>query len=178
VSDRTGIARGTLSSPIYFERSDGKIDLPVYEAGHPELARQVFESARYKYHPTEKWEWREDCHTLADIDRLNQRLVDQEVRQNDVMYQNHVMLREMVRARVASSLRQTMCSSSTSPFEREFIQHYLNLRDQNHRDKYGQALLHHNYFLMAREYDSNTQIIDVAPDQPGDFWRTPEQQKS
>ncbi len=178
MSDRTGIARGTLSSPIYFERSDGQIDIPVYEAGHPEIARKVFESARYKYHPTEKWEWREDCHSLSDIDRLNDRLVEQEVRQNEAMYGSHMQLREMVRARVASSLRQKMCSSSTSPYEREFIAAYLALRDQKQRDKYGQALLHRNYFLMAREYDSKTQIIDVAPDQPGDFWRTPEQQKS
>lgn len=178
MSDRTGIARGTLSSPIYFERSDGRIDLPVYEAGHPELARKVFESSRYKYHPTEKWEWREDCHSLSDIDKLNDRLVEQEVRQNQVMFQHHQAMREMVRKRVWDSLYQTMISSSTTPWERDFIHCYGDLRDQKHRDKYGQSLLHHNYFLTAREYDNNTQIIDMAPDQPGDFWRTPEQQKN
>lgn len=178
MSDRTGRAMGTLAPIIYFERSDGKIDLPVFEAGHPELARQVYESHRYKYHPTEKWEWREGGHTMADVDAFQKRLTDQELRQNEVMYGNHVQMREAVRKNVADSLRRTMCSSSTSPYEREFIQHYLNLRDQPKRDRYGQELMNRNYYLMAREFDNKTQIIDVAPDQPGDFWRTPEQQKS
>ncbi len=178
MSDRTGIARGTLSSPIYFERSDGQIDLPVYEAGHPELARKIFESARYKYHPTEKWEWREDCHSLADVSQLNDRLVEQEVRRNEAMYGAHLQLREMVRSRVASSLRQKMVSSSTSPYEREFIQLYMELRDQKQRDKYGQELMNRNYYLTSLEYDSKRDVIEMAPDQPGDFWRTPEAQKS
>ena len=178
MSDRTGRAMGTLSSPIYFLRSDGKIDIPVFEEGNPELARKVFESRRYKYHPTEKWEWREDCTSLADVDRLNDKLVEQEMRQNEAMYQGHSQMREMIRARVASSLRQTMCSSSTSAYEREFIKLYLDLRDQKKRDKYGQELMNRNYFLWSREMDSKTQIIDACPDQPGDFWRTPEQQRN
>jgi hypothetical protein len=177
MSDRTGRAMGTLSPIIFFERADGKVDLPVFEAGHPELARQVYESPRYKYHPTEKWEWRETGHNMREVDAFQKRLTEQELRQNEVMFEGHQQLREMCRKRVAESLRQTMCSSSTSPYEREFIQHYLNLRDQPKRDRYGQELMNRNYFLMAREYDSKTQIIDVAPDQPGDFWRNEIQQK-
>ena len=177
MSDRTGRALGTLSSPIYFLRSDGKIDIPVFEEGNPALARKVFESPRYKYHPTEKWEWREDCNSLADVDRLNDKLVEQEFRQNSAMYEHHTSMREQVRKSVADSLRRTMCSSSTSPYEREFIQHYMLLRDQKKRDKYGQELMNRNFYLWSREMDSKTQVIDRAPDQPGDFWRTPQQMK-
>lgn len=178
MSAMTGRAAGSLSPIIYFERADGKIDLPVFETGHPEMARQVFESHRYKYHPVEKWEYRETGTQISDIRAFQKRLVDQENRIAESMKCNHQMMRERVRKDIASSLYQQLQSSDISEYNKDFIRHYLLLREEKDRDKYGQAFEHRQAYLWALENDSNTQIIDRAPDQPGDFWRTPEQQKS
>lgn len=176
MSDRTGYACGTLSPIFYLERSDGYVILPVYDAGCPEQAKRVYEE-RYKNHRTEKWEWKATDGTLSAVDALQKRLEAQELRRDSGMLASHTMMREQVRSHVASNLRQRMCSSSTTPYEREFIELYLRLREDPLRDKYRQSLEHREYFLWARELDSGTKVEDRAPLQPGEFWRTPEQQK-
>lgn len=119
------------------------------------------------------WEWRE-AGTLAEVDRLQKRLVDQEnVRANHMAYTVGDRSRAIKDA-VADNLRQRMCSSSTSAFERDFIGLYLKLREDK-RDKYRDRLTEHNWYLWAREQNSNTKFEDRMPDQPGEFWRSPDQ---
>lgn len=176
MSDRTGRAAGTLEPIIYFERSDGHVILPVYDAGCPEQARRVF-TERFKNHATEKWQWRETDGTLSAVDALQKRLTDQELRRDARMMEAHQAVRERCRAEVASALRQRMCSSSTTPYEREFISVYLTLRDEAKRDKYRQGLEHRNYYLFAREMNSGTKVEDRMVTIPGEFWRTEAQQR-
>jgi hypothetical protein len=175
-SDKTGRARGTLEPIIYFEREDGYVILPAYDAGHPEQAKRVFD-LRYRNHATERWMWRETDGTLSAVDALQKRLIDQERRRTETMMENHTMVREASRRAVRDSLYQRMVSSSTSTFEREAIRYYLDAREAPERDKFGNAITQHQWYLWAREMDANTKIEDKMPMQPGEFWRTPEQQR-
>jgi hypothetical protein len=176
VINRTGRAMGTLSAIIYFERSDGMVILPVFDAGRPELARMIFER-KYKNHPQgERWEWRE-ASTLTQVDQLQKRLVEQEQRRDQTMLEQHYNLREQVRRDVRDSLYQRMISSGTSDFEREAIRYYLDARDDPKRDKFRATIEHHNYYLWAREMNPGTKVEDRMPMQPGEFYRTEQQQR-
>ncbi len=176
MSDRTGYKSGTLEPIIFFERQDGYAVLPVYDAGCPEQARRVFDQ-RYKHHATEKWRWAETDGTLSAVDALQKRLCEQEDRKNGQMIERHAIVRERWRKQVADSLRSRMVSADTSPFEREFIEIYLTLREDKTRDKYRQQLEHRHNYLWAREMDNKTKVEDRAIVYPGEFWRNEQQQK-
>ena len=125
-----------------------------------ELARMAYER-RYK----NGWVWCEAT-TLAEIDRLQKRLVDQEIREAEKRVHLNTLQRERVFKQTGDALRQQMVSSSTTPFERDFIKQYFALRE-GRRDKFRDALLHHNRFIMAREYDSTHNVEDSLPLLPG-----------
>ena len=61
-------------------------------------------------------------------------------------------------------------------WERDFIDAYLRLQNSK-RDEYAKRWDHRRMYLNIRENDSSTKFEDLAPDQPGDFWRTEAQQK-
>lgn len=173
MSDRTGYARGSLEPVIYFENSSGYVILAPQQIGQgTNLARKIYEE---KYRGA-GWEWREaGANGLHEVDALQKRLVDQEVSRDRRMADKSSQEREMVRRDIAESLRARMTSSGTSEFERDFIRHYLQLRDDSKRDKYAQALKHHNYYLWSREQNSGTKVEDRMKSEPGDIWRTEEQ---
>jgi len=171
MSDRTGFCRGTLQPAIYFENSSGFVILPPEEIGVPGSAREVYER-RYK---SEGWEWRE-AGSLSDLDRLQKRLVDQETKKNTAWAQSAGAGRDEAFRRTGDALRARMVSSSTSPYERDFIEQYLKMRDEK-RPKYQNALTEHNMYIWAREQNSNTRVEDRMPSQPGEFWRNEAQQK-
>jgi len=105
------------------------------------------------------WEWRE-ARNLTELDKLEKRLIAQEEREAAKMIEANSTVRDMVRKAVASALRQQMVASDTTPYEREFIATYLELREQK-RDKYRDSLTHHNLGIMARNYDSSKKIEDL-----------------
>lgn len=171
-SERTGYALGTLSPVIYFENAQGRIVLAGYDAGKPEQARKVF---KLRFEPM-GYQWRE-AGTLAAVDELQTRLADQLQRERAPGLERMLQNRAAVEAHIASNLRQKMISSSTSPWEREFIQLYLERRE-NRTEKFRQQFEHRAMYLNIRENsDSKKEITDFAPDQPGDFWRTEAQQR-
>lgn len=169
--DRTGFCRGSLSPCIYFERPDGYVILGVEDVNGGGQSRRVYEE-RYK---ALGWEWRE-ARTLAEVDQLQKRLTDQIMQKYRHMADTNGAVRAAAKAATAASLRQRMCSSSTSPYERDFIDLYLKLHEDK-RDKYRDSLTHRNMYIDARENDSSRKVDDLMPMQPGDFWRTAEQQK-
>jgi hypothetical protein len=161
-----GFARGNVSPIIYFESANGHLVMPVYEAGRPEQARQVYE-ARFK---PAGFEWRE-TRTLAEVDTLQKRLVAQECERRRAQLDTHDEVRREVSRYVAGNLRARMVSAACSEFEKNFIRLYLELRDDAKRDKFRQRLLEHQSYLWAREMDSGTKIDDRMPMQDGEFWR-------
>jgi hypothetical protein len=136
MADRTGRALGTLEPVIYFQKADGYVILPPEEIGKRGVARMLYER---KYRD-EGWEWRE-AGTLAEVDKLQSRLVDP----------------ERVWQTTGGNLRQRITSATCTPFEREFIGHYLQLRESR-RERYRQRWLEHVSYLWAREMDSTTTI--------------------
>lgn len=165
-SDRTGFACGSLKPAIYFERKDGYVILAPAEKGRDDLARMVYEK---RYGPL-GWEWRE-ARNLGELDRLEKRLIAQEEREAAKMIAANSQVRDWVRQAVASALRQQMVSSSSTPFEREFIACYLKMREEK-RDKFRDALTHHNLGIMARNYDSSKKVEDIITSDPTQFERS------
>lgn len=154
-SARTGRALGTLDPVIYFENASGHILLPPIEIGHgPVVARQLLDQ-RYKH---QGYEWRE-AGTLADVQRLQKRLIAQEQAILDKQGLADEERRRRVHAETSSNLRQRMASSSCSPWERDFIQHWLLLREAK-QDEYTKRFTERNMYLQALEFDENHKIED------------------
>lgn len=154
-SERTGRALGTLDPVIYFQNASGHILLPPVEIGKgPVEARRLYEQ-RYRGHG---YEWRE-AGTLAEVDTLQNRMVEQE--QRILTHQGQVMddAREKVRRETSSNLRQRMASGNCSAWEREFIQHWLNLREDK-RKQYTQRFTERNMYLWAAAFDSNNKQVE------------------
>lgn len=166
MSDRTGRALGSLSPVIYFENKDRYVILPPMEKGSEvNYARMAYEQ-KYK---DLGWEWRE-AGTLGEVDALQQRLVEQQIRRNQHMAEVNSRARESSYKAVGDNLRSRMTSSATTPFDREAIAAYLQLREEK-RDKYRAALEHRNYFIYAREMDSSRKPEDQMPTLEGQFER-------
>jgi hypothetical protein len=130
-----------------------------------ELAKMVYER-KYKH----DWLWCE-ASTLPEIDRLQKRLADQELFEAQKKINVNELMRERVFKATGEALRSQMVSSGTSQWEKDFIREYLRLRGEK-RDKYRDALSHHNYFIQAREMDSKSNMADYVPTQEGQFERT------
>lgn len=148
---------GSLSGPVYFENSKGEIVLPPSEAD----ARHFYEGVRDATGQTYRdrgFEYRK-CETLGEVDALQRRLVEQDRRANE----RHAQMDESRRAgawqRIGDSLRARMVSSSTSAFEREFIELYLRLREEK-RAKHRQRWLERTSYLWSREMDAGTLPTD------------------
>jgi hypothetical protein len=154
-SERTGFAQGSLKPCIYYERADGFIVLAPAEKGDDTLARAIYEK-KYAAHG---WEWRE-CRTLHDLDKLEKRLIAQEEKQARKMIEANAQVRTHVRDAVRWALKERMVQQDTSNFEKQFIEAYLKLHDEK-RDKFRDALLQHNWGIMARNYDSTKKVEDL-----------------
>lgn len=174
MADKTGMALGKLSPVIYFHNpkkdtiTDGKVIVhlsrghfiipPVEVGAGPGLARMIWER-RYKL---QGYNWCE-ADNLSDVDELQNQLVEQESR---ILEAQGVMLdnvREASRKATSSSLRQRMVSSSCTPYERDFINLWLQMDDEK-RKKYTQRFTERNMYLWAREMGSQTKVEDRMGD--------------
>jgi hypothetical protein len=169
MADRTGMANGTLTPVVYFVRRTDMFAIlaPAEVGGGMELARMVYDR-RYK----RDWLWCEAT-TLQEVDKLQKRLANQEIFEAEKKIAVNSAVRERVYKATGDQLRQRMCSSSTSAWERDFIKAYLQLREDK-RDKYRQSLEHRNMFILAREMDSGKSIEEMCPLLPGQFERGPD----
>lgn len=170
--NKTGYKLGSLSPVIWWEKRNGvvvihgctiekHILIPPTEIGdNGALARTLYE-ARPQGRPSYKdqgYAWNE-AGTLAEVQRLQARWADQEVKVRRHMGQHDHEVRQRVHSEVASRLRQTMASSSTTPFEREFIKLWLELR-QDKQDAYTRKWEDYHFYNQALEFDSNHKFED------------------
>ena len=169
MSDRTGRKRGSLDPVITFEAPNGYLILAPQQIGEGlNLARRVFAE---KYEP-QGWRWREWGEGgLQEVAELEKRLIRQENERDGAMAAKSSQEREVHRRQIQESLKRRMVSPDTSAFEKEFIDLYLNLRDDAKRDKYAQALKDRNYFLWALNMDQGTKVEDRMKSEAGDIWR-------
>lgn len=153
--DKTGRAMGTLDPVIYFQNSAGHILLPPVEVGKgPGLARMIFER-RYK---SQGYQWME-AGTLHDVERLQTRLIEQETEILKKQGYRMDAAREACRKSTSANLRRRMASSDCSPYEREFIELWLQM-DEEKRKKYTQRFTERNMYLTALEFDSNNTRVE------------------
>ena len=142
---------GQLNAIVYFENSHGVIALPP----STDYALMVKDRMRHR-----GFELREACN-LPEIDRLQKKMEEQEYRNCQAQLERDHSLRARVRARTRSNLMQRMVSSSTSAYERDFIQNYLML-DEAKREKYQQRFSQDQMYFEAREFDSGNKRMQDA----------------
>lgn len=140
---------GTLSPVIFFVNHRD----PAHEPGYILLAPHSDFATPEGYS-------REYADTLSAVDRLQSRLQEQEARLWQQEADASLAVGAERREAIADSLRQRMCSSSTSAYEREFIRLYLQLREEK-RQKHQQRFLERNAFLYAREFDLGDRKSDT-----------------
>ena len=95
---------------------------------------------------------REFADTLSAVDRLQFTLLSQEKKQWEKEQIHEESLVAERQRGVVDRLRALMCSNSTSPYERDFIEAYLKLREDK-REKWRQAYEHRQAYLsvLAKE---------------------------
>lgn len=170
----TGMARGRVRPIVYFENASKYVILAPQEIGHGlELAKMMYEQ-KYKH---AGWMWCETDGSFHDAERLQKRLQSQEMAEARDKGANMMAAYDASRKRTEANMRAQMSSADCSPFERDFIALWLQLNETKRRE-YEQRWNEHHAYLWAIEQDAGTKVEDRMPSQPGDFWRTPEQQKA
>lgn len=153
--DRTGRALGSLNPVIYFTNAAGHVLLPPEEIGHgPEIARRMYEQ-RYR---GQGYQWCE-AGTLAEVQRLQKRMTEQEMRIRERQAFVDEREREKIHRETAGRLRQRMTSADCKPFERDFIGLWLDMQEEK-RVKYTQRWREYNDYIWAVEQDSGTKVED------------------
>lgn len=133
----------SLEAVVYFVNHED----PAHPSGYILLAP-------YSSFPTPEGYTRETARSLPEIDRLQRILQDQERREWEREYLADA---EKMKARyedVRQRLVARMVSSSTSPYERDYISEYLKLHDEKLRKKYREIFEHRVAYLWARENDT------------------------
>jgi hypothetical protein len=116
--------------------------------------------AAFSGQPTPEGHEREEYDTLAEIDKLQKILQQQEY---DAAQRECEFDQAQVSARadaVRDRLYERMTSGSTSQYEKDFIRLYLQLRDERKRETYRQRYLEHQWYLYARENDLGDRAAD------------------
>lgn len=133
---------GTLEPVIFFKNYRDPAHPPGYLVLSP-----------YSDFPTPPGYAREYADNLPDIDKLQKTLIEQEriAQESDIIYNEVIMGAK--RKEIYDRLRSRMVSSSTTPYERDFIEAYLMLQDEK-RDRHRQRFLERVMFLHAREMDT------------------------
>jgi len=134
---------GCIEPVIYFRFPDGHLTL-----------------APYSDFPTPAGAIREGADTLAQVDRLQAILVEQERREWEREVEGDVARFQARMDQVRDRLYARMTSSSTSEYEKEFIRLYLQLRNDK-RAKHRQRWLERTAYLYAREYDLGNRRADT-----------------
>lgn len=133
---------GSLEAVIYFHNHRDPNHPPGYLMLSP-----------YSDFPTPYGYTREAARTLPEIDRLQFTLIEQERRECEMEMVHDEVVFGRKQREVTDKLRQRMISSSTTPYERDFIEAYLQLQEQK-RDRHRQRFMERAMFLHARENDT------------------------
>jgi hypothetical protein len=158
MTDKTGMAQGSLRPIIYFENESGLKLLAPYDKDKPEIARWIFE----KHFKALGFMWRE-ASTWREWLKLQDDLVKQETREAESRREKFREVYDAGRQRTASVMMQRRIASDCSAYERDFIDEWLK-RAEGKRKALEAKLFNANRYLWAVEQDSHTKIEDrIAP---------------
>ncbi len=142
--DQTGRKLGTLRPVIYFEnRKD-----PSKPLGYIMLAP---ETNTPNYYVPEGFETME-AGTLAEVTKLQKRLEQQEFDERDVELENYKQQFAEARKEKRATLVKMMLSSDTSEHDRQFIEAYLQIREDR-REKYEKLFSQRTAYLNVMAFD-------------------------
>lgn len=144
--DQTGRKLGTLRPVIYFEnRKD-----PSKPLGYIMLSP---ETNTPNYYVPEGFETME-AGTLAEVTKLQKRLEQQEFDERDVELENYKQQFAEARKEKRAALVKLMLSSDTSEYDRQFIEAYLQVREER-REKYEQRFAERTAYLNILAFDES-----------------------
>lgn len=140
---------GTLNPVLYFINSQGNVSLPPTN----EAAFALKDEMRRR-----GYELRE-ADTLPKIRDLEKMIQESEQRQQEREFERDEAVFGARRKEIRSRMYQRMVSSSTSPYEREFIRHWLQMREEKQKEFEQRFLVDiaaRNHFVQL-EYDNPRQ---------------------
>jgi hypothetical protein len=143
---------GTLTPIVYFVNSAGADRDPAHPAGYIMLAP-------YSDYPTPHGYLREHAGTLRDARRLQDRLIEQSREEWSREAETNHTLVDARRAEVRDRIYARMTSSDTTPYEREFLRLYLQLREDK-QAKYDSLWMQRTAYLHALENDLGDRRAD------------------
>lgn len=149
-------AIGTLNPIVYFENRKGEISMPP----STEDALRIRDDMSRR-----GWDFKETGNTLAEIDEFQKRLQNQELVKRKAELERDEITFGQVRKSVRDRLYARMVSGSTSPYEREFIQQYLMLRDEK-REQWRKRFLGDVCYINLRENQSVHHLQDIVDNVP------------
>lgn len=150
---KTGMAAGRIDGPVYFVHSDGHILLaPMSDSPTPPNCE------------------RHKVETLAELDRLQERMEGDMKRQCQQEIERDQQVWYQKRQQIRSNLLERMKSSKCSAYEREFIQLYIQISDERKRALYRNRFMADTAYFMAREFDDGgakriAQAADLTPEE-------------
>jgi hypothetical protein len=100
--------------------------------------------------------------TLAEVTKLQKRLEQQEFDERDIEVENYKQQFAEARKEKREALVKMMMSSDTSEYDRNFIEAYLQIREER-REKYEQRFAERTAYLNVLAFDeskSQQAIID------------------
>ena len=148
---------GTLQPILYFENfTTGEISMPPSD----EIAYNIkSEMARRGFDLKE-------AGTLREIDKLQHKMQDWEYKVGQRAMERDDQLRVKVRAGTRQRLIDRMVSSSTTPWERDYIKAYLMLADDKREKWRKEHALYRNCYFALRENNSMQPLKDAVESIP------------
>jgi hypothetical protein len=150
-------ALGTLKPIPYFENvNTGEIAIPPSDE-----SVNFCRDGMYRHGYVLK-----EARTLREIDKLQHQIQDFEYRQSQEQMERDSTFMARVRSSVRQRLLDRMVSSSTHPWERDFIKTYLMVRDEKREHWQKEFNLHRDCYFALREYDNLNAIKDSVDSVP------------
>ena len=122
----------------YFKNRDGDIQLPPNDECYFTFCPPGYD--------------RFEANTLEEVDQLQRDLQQLTYRRQHAEMEHDEVVWRAARQTVIDSLHRTLASSTTTPYERDFIHAYIQLREEK-REKYRAKFLCDRAFLEMREMD-------------------------
>ena len=147
-------AMGTLKPIVYFENHKDTRKPIGYVMISPETNTP-------NYYVPEGYETKE-AGTLPEVYKLQNKLIAQEMLERDLEVEAYNQQFAAARAEKRANLVKLMLDSSTSEYDRQFIEAYLQLREER-REKYEQRFAERNAYLNVEAFEeskANQEIID------------------
>lgn len=152
----TNYQLGSLNPVVYFENRKGEIWLPP----STEQALAIKDQMRAR-----GFELKE-AGNIPAIDELSKRIYEIERRKMESRRIVEETMYDRMQDRVRSSMLQRAVSSSTSPFERDFLMYYMQVRMPEKKKKFMEQFEHRQMYFEAREHDNGNAFLDMADKSP------------